>query len=97
MTPDKVESIRLTPVEEKMIRQWRLEDDVRQRLKSIYLQRLKTIYEFAKWLDETKCEAITYLVFCNDFGYDTIEGENIPTTYDLIISIINQVKLAGGQ
>lgn len=96
MTLHEVEPIQLTPAEEKLIRQLRLEGDTHQRLKSIYLRRLKTIYEFAKWLDEIKPETITYLTFCNDFGYDTIEnGENIPTTYDLIINIIDQVKRAG--
>lgn len=96
MITHEVEPIQLTPAEEKIIRQLRLEGDTRQRLKKIYLRRLRTIYEFAKWLDETKCEAITYLTFCHDFGYDAIEGENIPATYDLIIDIIDRVKRTGG-
>ena len=83
-----MEDIELTNEEKEIILQLRKDDEYRRRMKGLYLNRLKTAYEFAKWMDESGVGS-TFSTFCNEFGYDDYDASE---TYEIVSGIIKLAK-----
>ena len=60
--------------------------------RNIALNRMKAIYEFANWLEDSGAGG-SYSDFCNDcdFGYTPLDGEDRGQSYDLIVQAINNI------
>ena len=83
-----MEDIVLTKAEKEIILQLRKDDEYRRRMKELYLSRLKTAYEFAKWMEERGVGS-TFSTFCNEFGYDELDASGV---YEVVSDIIKLAK-----
>lgn len=81
----------LTDEEITIIQKLRITNEQKKFKRELSLRRIQTAAEFATWLDENGAVA-TYSTFCDDFGYDSMTGEDRPETYKIIMNIINSAS-----
>lgn len=55
------------------------------------LKVLRTAYKFESWMQDTGAGA-SYSTFCDDFGYEGVEGESRPAVYKRVLEIIRLAK-----
>ncbi len=79
--------IKLTDQEEKIILKLREDAAREKRDRELFLRRIRAAADFAEWMNEEGAGA-TYSTFCDDFGYEAIEGEDRPRTYQIVLEII---------
>lgn len=84
-------AIEITEQEEQLILQLRRAEQEETRRRNSALKVLKTAYEFEAWMQQEGAGP-TYSTFCEDFGYEAIEGEHRPSIYERVLEVIKLAK-----